>query len=170
MKWRDVGSEVCSVARTLSVVGEPWTLLVLREAFLQTRRFDDFQRRLGASRALVADRLEKLVQHGILERRGYQERPLRHEYRLTRKGLDLYPLIASLAAWGDRWMDGGKGRPVELVHRDCGRVTTAVLTCSECGERLDPRHVQSRPGPALGGPDAMPAGAIPRRTGSRRGR
>jgi DNA-binding HxlR family transcriptional regulator len=149
MRWSEVGSQVCSVARALSVVGDRWTLLVLREAFLRTRRFDDFQARVGASRALLADRLEKLVEHGILERHPYQERPMRHEYRLTEKGLGLYPVIASLAAWGDRWMDEGAGRPVELVHRDCGAVTTAALHCSECGEPLDPRHVLARPGPAL---------------------
>jgi DNA-binding HxlR family transcriptional regulator len=149
MRWRDVGSQVCSVARALSVVGDRWTLLVLREAFLRTRRFEDFQRRLGASRAIVADRLDKLVAEGVLERRLYQERPPRHEYRLTEKGLDLYPVVASLAAWGDRWMDGGEGRPVLLVHRGCGAVTTARLACSECGEPLDPRGVEARPGPAL---------------------
>jgi DNA-binding HxlR family transcriptional regulator len=149
MRWSEVGEQTCSVARALSVVGDRWTLLVLREAFLRTRRFDDFCTRTGASRPLVADRLEKLVEHGILERRPYQERPLRHEYRLTAKGLDLHPVIASLAAFGDRWLDGGAGRPVELVHRDCGRVTTARLHCSECGEPLDPRHVTARPGPGM---------------------
>ena len=151
MRWSEIGGQVCSVARALSVVGDRWTLLVLREAFLRTRRFEDFQARTGASRALLTERLEKLVEHGILERRPYQEKPVRHEYRLTQKGLDLYPVVASLAAWGDRWMDGGEGRPVELVHLDCGAVTTARLHCSECGEPLDPRHVTARPGPPLRG-------------------
>ena len=149
MKARDVGSQPCSVARGVSVVGDPWTLLVLREAFLGTRRFEDFHSRIGASRPILADRLEKLVAHGIFERRPYQEKPTRHEYRLTEKGVDLYPVIATLADWGDRWLDEGRGRPIERVHRDCGRVTTARLHCSECGEPLDPRHVATRPGPGL---------------------
>ncbi len=168
MRWNEVGSQVCSVARALSVVGDRWTLLVLREAFLRTRRFEDFQARTGASRALLAERLEKLVEHGILERRPYQEKPTRHEYRLTQKGLDLYPVVASLAAWGDRWMDGGEGRPVELVHRECGAVTTARLHCSECGEPLDPRHVTAHPGPPLSGADWDSRGAPPR-SGERSG-
>jgi len=149
MKWSQVGGQTCSVARALAVVGDRWTLLVLRETFLRTRRFEDFQRRTGASRALLSDRLEKLVEQRVLERHAYQQKPTRYEYRLTEKGRDLYPVVASLAAWGDRWLDGGEGRPIELVHRDCGAVTTARLDCSECGEPLDPRHVEARPGPPL---------------------
>ena len=149
MKARDVGSQPCSVARGVSVVGDPWTLLVLREAFLGTRRFEDFHSRIGASRPILADRLEKLVAHGIFERRPYQEKPTRHEYRLTEKGVDLYPVITTLADWGDKWLDEGRGPPIERVHRDCGRVTTARLHCSECGVPLDPRHVATRPGPGL---------------------
>jgi DNA-binding HxlR family transcriptional regulator len=149
MKWREAGSQICSVARSVSVVGDPWTLLILREAFLGTRRFDDFQAGLGASRAVLSDRLEKLVDHGVFERRPYQRKPTRHEYRLTEKGIELYPVIVSLAAWGDRWLDGGEGRPLELIHSDCGAVTTARLHCSECREPLDPQRVTTRPGPAL---------------------
>ncbi len=149
MRWRDIGSEICSVARALSAVGDRWTLLVLREAFLRTRRFEDFQSRTGAARNIVADRLQKLVEQGILERRPYQTRPTRHEYRLTEKGLDLYPVVLSLAAWGDRWMAGEEGQPVEHVHRHCGQVMRPLQVCSECGEPIDPRNVEARPGPAL---------------------
>ncbi len=133
---REVGSQRCSVARGVSVVGDPWTLLVLREAFLGTRRFEDFHASIGASRAVLSGRLEKLVENGIFERRPYQEKPTRHEYRLTEKGLDLYPVIAALLRWGDRWMAGAAGPPVELVHRHCGCTTTPTLVCSECREPL----------------------------------
>lgn len=101
MRWRDIAKEPCSVARTLAVVGDRWTPLVLRETFLRTRRFDDFQARLGLTRHLLADRLGKLVEDRILERVPYQERPQRFEYRLTEKGRDLYPVIVALMAWGD---------------------------------------------------------------------
>ncbi len=149
MRWSDIGTETCSVARALSAVGDRWTLLVLREAFLRTRRFADFQSRLGVARNILADRLQLLVDEGILERRRYQERPPRDEYRLTEKGLDLYPVIMALVHWGDRWMDEGAGKPVEHVHEDCGRVMHAVQVCSECGEPVHPRNVKPRAGPAL---------------------
>jgi len=149
VRWQDIGDLDCSIARTLSAVGDRWTLLILREAFLRTRRFRDFQEHLGAARNIVADRLQKLVEAGVLERRPYQERPTRYEYRLTEKGIDLYPVVLALANWGDKWLDEGKGRPIENVHRPCGHVMSAVPTCSECGEALDPREVEPRIGPAL---------------------
>ena len=149
MRWQDVGSQTCSIARALAEVGDRWTLLVLREAFLRTRRFDDFAERTGASRNLVADRLGKLVEAGILERRRYQESPPRDEYRLTEKGLDLHPVIMALVHWGDRWLAGDAGRPIEHVHAGCGHVMHAESVCSECGEPLGPRDIRVRPGPGL---------------------
>lgn len=149
MKWEDIGSEVCSVARSLSVVGDRWTLLVLRESFLGVKRFDAFQQRLGAARNILTDRLEKLVDNRVLERRPYQDNPLRFEYRLTEKGRALYPVIMSLVAWGDRWMDEGEGRPLEHIHDGCGKVMRGVLTCSECGDPIHARNVHVRLGPAL---------------------
>ena len=149
MRWNDVGNQTCSIARSLAVVGDRWTLLVLREAFGSARRFEHFQRRVGASRPIVADRLGRLVEHGILERRAYQERPPRFEYRLTRKGSDLQPVLLALMAWGDRWMDGGAGRPLELVHGECGCVATPRLDCDGCGEPLTRQTIRLRPGPAL---------------------
>ncbi|MEU4409803.1 helix-turn-helix domain-containing protein [Streptosporangium sp. NPDC023963] len=141
MRWKDIGDVDCSVARTLSVIGDRWTMLVLRDAFLGVRRFDDFRNDLGLSRHLLADRLGTLVEHGILERRPYSERPLRHEYRLTAKGLDLYPVIISIAGWGDRWMAGEDGPPLPLRHRSCGEIIAPALTCPCCGERIDPRQM-----------------------------
>jgi DNA-binding HxlR family transcriptional regulator len=149
MRWRDIGDVTCSVARTLSVVGDRWTLLILRDAFLRTRRFEDFRARSGMTRHRLADRLQKLVAHGVLDRVQYQERPPRYEYRLTEKGLDLYPVIVGLAGWGDRWMAGKAGRPIELIHRGCGHTIAPRLTCPECAQPVNPRDMLARPGPAL---------------------
>lgn len=139
----------CSVARTLSVVGDRWTMLIVRNAFLGTRRFDDFQSLLGMTRHVLADRLGRLVDAGVLEKIAYQNNPPRFEYRLTAMGRDLYPVLLSLTAWGDKWLDEGHGPPVEFHHRRCGKKATPVLACSECGERLDPREVMPMPGPGL---------------------
>ena len=149
MRWDDVGTQTCSIARALAVVGDRWTLLVLREAFGAARRFEQFQRRVGASRPIVANRLGRLVEHGILERRAYSERPPRFEYRLTRKGAELQPVLLALMSWGDRWLDDGAGRPLELVHRECGCVATPRLDCDGCGEPLTQQTIRLRPGPGL---------------------
>jgi DNA-binding HxlR family transcriptional regulator len=153
MRWSDIGDQTCSIARTLSVIGDRWTLLVLREAFLRTRRFEEFQARLGATRHVLADRLQKLVEHGIFERIRYQERPPRFEYKLTEKGRDLYPVIVSLLGWGDRWMADEAGAPIELVHRSCGHQMVPVPSCPHCGQQVTARDVAPRPGPALRGRD-----------------
>ena len=148
MRWADVGDLTCSVARTLSVVGDRWTLLVLRDAFLGVRRFEDF-RAVGLTRHRLADRLKKLVAAGVLERVRYQERPPRFEYRLTEKGRDLYPVLVSLVRWGDRWMAGEAGPPVELIHRGCGHVIMPVLACPYCAEPVTARDMRAQAGPAL---------------------
>ena len=149
MRWEDIDQQVCSVARSLAVVGDRWTLLVLRDAFLGTRRFEDFQRQLGISRHRLSDRLGKLVEAGVFNRVPYQQRPVRHEYRLTRKGLGLYPVLMMLAQWGNEWADDGNGPPVEYVHRACGATMHPVMSCSECGERLQPGEVTPVVGPGL---------------------
>src|SRR5436190_20275870 len=114
MRHADIHGIECSVARSWSVLGERWTMLVLRECFNRTRRFEDFQAHLGIARNVLTDRLATLVAEGILERRQYQERPVRHEYRLTEKGLDLYPILVSVMRWGDRYKS--EAAPVRLVH------------------------------------------------------
>src|SRR5438067_12547718 len=112
MRWSDIDQQDCSVARALSVVGDRWTMLVLREAFMRTRRFEDFQARTEAPRPILADRLKRLVDNGVLERRQYSDRPDRFEYRLTEKGRDLYPLVVSVRRWCDRRMTSHTGPPV----------------------------------------------------------
>jgi DNA-binding HxlR family transcriptional regulator len=151
MRWRDIGEQTCSIARTLSVIGDRWTMLILREAFLRTRRFEEFQAHLGATRHVLADRLQKLVEHGIFERAQYQERPPRYEYKLTDKGRDLYPVIVSLVGWGDKWMAGDDGPPIELVHKACGHQMIPVHACPQCGAAVTARDIAARPGPALRG-------------------
>ncbi|MBW8766776.1 MAG: helix-turn-helix transcriptional regulator [Geodermatophilales bacterium] len=126
----------CSVAGTLAVVGEKWSLLVLREAFLGVRRFAEFQANLGAPKAVLSDRLATLVERGILRRVPYQaegERQ-RHEYRLTQKGIDLYPTLVALMQWGDTYLSDGAA-PLELAHRDCGAGVHLALVC-DVGHRL----------------------------------
>ena len=138
----------CAVARALEQVGERWTLLVLREAFLGTRRFDAMQRNIGCARNILADRLHKLVEAGIFRRERYQERPDRYEYRLTDKGLDLWPVLVTLMSWGERHGGSADGPVVALRHTACGNVIEPVLRCPACDEDLDARAVRAVPGPA----------------------
>ncbi|MDQ3987311.1 MAG: helix-turn-helix transcriptional regulator [Actinomycetota bacterium] len=139
-----VPNEICSVAQTLEIIGERWAILVLREAFLGTRRFEDFQHNIGCARNILSDRLQKLVENGILERRRYQDRPPRFEYRLTEKGIDLYPILVGLMQWGDRYVAGERGPAIVLDHKTCGHETTPELVCSHCGERVNARTMRAR--------------------------
>lgn len=138
---------VDSIERVLAQTGDAWTFLILREAFFGVRRFDGFQASLGAAPNILTDRLKKLVANGLLEKRLYQERPPRFEYRLTDKGVGLYPAIVLIMRWGDRWLDEGKGAPLLLVHRGCGKVSRPVLVCDRCAEPITARDMDWRPGP-----------------------
>lgn len=149
MKWQNVGEMPCSVARSLSILGERWTLLILRNAFMAMRRFDDFQASLGVTRHVLADRLARLVEAGVLTKVPYQDSPPRYEYRLTDMGRDLYPVLLALTAWGDKWLDGGKGAPLEFFHQSCGHRFTPVTVCSECRDPVSPRHVTPMAGSGL---------------------
>jgi DNA-binding HxlR family transcriptional regulator len=144
---RTYETQNCSIARALEVLGDRWTILVVRDAFLGVRRFEDFQRDLGVARNVLTDRLQRLVDEGILERRRYQERPPRHEYRLTEKGIDLWPVTMALLHWGDRHYPNERGRPRIIRHRDCGGEVTRHLTCDRCGAELGPRDVVAEWGP-----------------------
>jgi DNA-binding HxlR family transcriptional regulator len=146
VRFSGIADEHCSVARTLAVLGERWTLLVLKHSFLGTRRFEDFQGQMGVARNVLSDRLQRLVDDGILERRQYQERPVRHEYKLTQKGRDLYPVLVSLMRWGDQY-NAPEGPPIVLVHEKCGHEADPQLTCTHCGEELDPREMRPLAGP-----------------------
>ena len=141
MSLEGIGRQTCSVARTVSLIGDPWTLMLLRELFLGSRRFDEFQAYTEASPHLLSVRLRALVDAGIVEMRPYQERPLRHEYHLTEKGIALWPVITALREWGDRWNKLPGPAPVKVTHRDCGGVTRVKHECTSCGEDVDPRAV-----------------------------
>lgn len=147
MKWNQLENEACSVARTVAVIGDRWSLLILRDCFLGIRRFDDFEARLGVTRHVLADRLKKLVAHGVLAKVPYQTAPLRHEYRLTDKGRDLHPVMMSLVHWGDVHMSGAAGRPLLHTHLNCDCDFDPVMTCSVCGEAVSARDVRTHPGP-----------------------
>jgi DNA-binding HxlR family transcriptional regulator len=142
-------TENCSIARTLGVVGEKWTLLVLREAFYGVRRFEDFHAAIGCARNLLAARLRMLVAEEVLEREPYQDegRRRRHAYRLTEKGLDLFPALVAMMQWGDRWAAGKAGPPVLLQHRGCGERLTAQLRCDAGHGSLTARDTVAVPGP-----------------------
>jgi DNA-binding HxlR family transcriptional regulator len=146
---RTYDDQVCSIARALEVVGERWTLLLIRDAFLGVRRFQDFERSLGLSKKVLAERLERLTVEGILERHRYQERPPRDEYRLTPKGRGLWSVLAQLMMWGDAHYSPEAGPPRLLRHRDCGGTADGRLRCTQCGADLEGRDVELVAGPGL---------------------
>jgi DNA-binding HxlR family transcriptional regulator len=137
----------CSIAQSLEIIGEWWTLLILRDSFLGIRRFDDFVERLGISRNVLANRLDTLVDAGVLERRPYDEARGRFDYHLTDKGRALWPVMIALRQWGDEWLLGPGNEPLLLEHRGHGHLATARMTCDVCGEKLDARSVRAVPGP-----------------------
>jgi DNA-binding HxlR family transcriptional regulator len=154
VKRASFGDMNCSVAQCLEVVGEWWSLLVVRDAFLGVTRFDEFQERLGIARNVLNQRLAYLVDAGVLERVAYSEHPPRFDYLLTEQGRDLWPVIVALRQWGDRWR-APDGPPLQLVHRACGHVAELVEVCSHCGASFGPGDVIAVPGPG-GGDDAIP--------------
>lgn len=147
MRWSDLPNVSCSLARAVSVVGDRWTMLVLRDLFLGVRRFEDFERRLGIARPVLSQRLKKLVEEDVLARVRYEERPARYEYRLTDKGRDLYPVVISLTTWGDKHMPTKAGPPVVTRHKACGAFVSPQLSCPECGEPIQAGDMEAMPGP-----------------------
>jgi len=146
MVWQTFGRENCSLEATASIIGDRQTLLVLRESFLRVRRFGELQRNTGLARNILADRLQALVANGILERREYQQRPVRFEYRLTQKGLDLYPILLGLMEWGARHETGKEGTLMTVRHKACGTVGQPQLACPGCGEHVTARDMEALPG------------------------
>ena len=136
----------CSIAQCLEVVGDWWSLLIVRDAFRGITRFADLEADLGISRNVLNQRLAYLVEQGVVARIPYSEHPPRYDYQLTEKGRDLFAVTTAMRQWGDRWA-APNGPPIEAVHDGCGEVTQAILTCSVCGERLTPDSVQPVVGP-----------------------
>jgi DNA-binding HxlR family transcriptional regulator len=137
----------CSIARTLDVVGEPWSPLILRDVWVGIRRFDAIQADLGISRKVLTERLNWLLESGVLERQEYSSRPPRYEYVLTDKGAELCDVLLVLCRWGDRWLAGDAGAPVLHRHRHCGEISHAELRCSHCHEPMSANDVDVLPGP-----------------------
>jgi DNA-binding HxlR family transcriptional regulator len=137
----------CSIARTLDLLGDWWTPLVLREAFYGIRRFDEFQQELGIARNTLSDRLRRLVDEGLLEKQLYTTEPKRYEYLLTDKGRDFFGVMAAMTRWGDTWLSGESGPPVILHHESCGNDTHAEVVCAACQEPIHARDVTMRLGP-----------------------
>jgi DNA-binding HxlR family transcriptional regulator len=153
---RTYDNQNCSIARTLELVGERWTMLVLREAFLGRRRFDEYAERLEIARNVLSARLARLVDEGVLAKVRYQERPERFEYRLTDKGLDLWPVLFALMRYGDRHY-APDGPPMLITHRGCGGELTDRRACARCGAELTVSDVEAHPGPGATLSAAAPA-------------
>ncbi|GAA2216099.1 helix-turn-helix domain-containing protein [Nonomuraea monospora] len=146
MQRTNFAEMACSIARTLDVIGEPWSPLILRDVWAELNRFDQLQADLGISRKVLTERLNHLVGQGVLERHPYDNRP-RYEYRLTVKGAELVDLLMVMAGWGDRWLAGEAGPPVLYRHHACGEISHVELRCAGCGEPMRAGDVELLPGP-----------------------
>jgi len=142
---REFGAWPCSLARSVDVFGDSWTLLIVRDAMQGLSRFDEFQRSLHIARNTLSDRLNKLVDAGIMSKRFYQDNPPRYEYVLTDMGRDFFPVLAAMVAWGDKWLDGGSGAPVSLRHH--AHDITSQVVCTTCGEAVSHEDVEFWVGP-----------------------
>ena len=140
----------CSVGRTIDIIGDGWTFMVLRECYFGVKRFDRFKEMLGLPRTTLSNRLQTLTKIGVLSRERYTARPPRFEYRLTQAGIELYAVMLALMSFGDKWLAGGRPKPLQLVHRSCGHPCTAIVTCSACGVEILPQRVHYRDGPGAG--------------------
>jgi DNA-binding HxlR family transcriptional regulator len=148
MQRTQFGAMECSIARTMDVAGEPWSPLIVRNIYVGISRFDQLQESLGISRKVLAERLRWLTEAGVLERREYSAGPVRHEYKLTEKGLDLVEVLMVMVRWGDKWLADEAGPPVLYRHHACGQISHVELHCSECGEPMGPASIDVLAGPA----------------------
>jgi len=137
----------CSVARTLDIIGEWWTPLILRDVFYGVRRFEGLRTHLGISRKVLTNRLARLTDESILKKVLYQNQPPRYEYRLTKKGLELLPILLTIMNWGDKWLSESNKAPVIFIHKDCGEEITPKLVCSHCDGELNASNLFPIVGP-----------------------
>jgi DNA-binding HxlR family transcriptional regulator len=152
MQRTQFGAMTCSIARTMDVAGEPWSPLIVRNVYIGITRFDQLQQSLGMSRKVLAERLRRLTETGVLERREYSSRPPRHEYVLTAKGLELFEVLMVMVRWGDRWLAGEAGPPALYRHHACGQISHVELRCSVCGEPMRATDIDVLPGPGAATP------------------
>lgn len=165
MKRDQLSHQQCSVARSSAILGDPWTLTLISDCFLGVRRFEEFQERLKVSRTTLTSRLKLLEEHGILAQRQYEQRPPRFEYRLTQKGKELFPVISTLLAWGDKYYSDEAGPPIIRRHKKCGHDFQAYVACSECGEPLELKDIEARIRPHIEGYPEVERGPIRRANG-----
>lgn len=149
MRWEEIDSQVCSIARTLAIFGDRWTLLIIRDAFRRVRRFSEFQKSLGIPRHRLSDRLNRLVDAGVLKKMLYDEKRDRYEYRLTPKGLDLFPVLMTFVQWGDKWATDEDGPPLVFRHLNCGEISTPKYVCDHCDEEINAKTFHPEVGPGI---------------------
>ncbi|QHJ12266.1 putative HTH-type transcriptional regulator [Paraglaciecola mesophila] len=137
MKWNQINEQTCSIARSVSIFGDRWTLLILRDIFWNVTKFSELQKSLGITKHRLSDRLNRLVESGVLYKALYDEKRQHFEYKLTEKGSDLYPIILAIAHWGDKWEVDSDGPPVNYFHSTCGKKGIPYIACAECGEELN---------------------------------
>jgi DNA-binding HxlR family transcriptional regulator len=147
MSRTDTSQWPCTIARAADLLGDGWNLLIVRQACLGARRFEDFHDGLGIGRNVLTRHLNLLVDEGVFARVPYQDRPLRHEYRLTDKGRDIFPVLLAMAAWAERWTTGPEGTPLIFSHTRCDHDMHGEVVCSHCREIVGVREVRVRPGP-----------------------
>lgn len=149
MRWQDTHSQPCSIARSMSIFGDRWTLLIIRQVFMGIRKFSSIQTSLGLSKHRLSDRLSRLVDEGILYKEPYDSARRRFQYKLTDKGLELHPIIVAIAQWGDKWLADEDGKPIEYVHKSCGKKAKPMLRCTECNEDITAYNTSAIPGPGI---------------------
>jgi DNA-binding HxlR family transcriptional regulator len=141
MRTTELVKMTCTIARSVDAIGDPWIIMIMKELFLGQRRFDDIQTYTGISPHLLSVRMRKLEKAGIVQRRAYQQRPTRHEYRLTEKGIYLWPILIALKDWSARWGKWPDGEPLKIRHKACGHLTSLKIVCSHCDEPINARDV-----------------------------
>jgi len=149
MRWEEIDSQVCSIARSLTIFGDKWTLLIIRDAFRRLSRFSDFQKSLGIPKHRLSDRLNRLVDAKILQKELYDEKRKRYEYKLTQKGLDLYPVLMTLVQWGDQWLCDEDGPPIIFKHTECGHISTPQYACNHCAHDISAKTMRPEMGPGI---------------------
>jgi len=149
MKWNQVNEQSCSIARSVAIFGDRWTLLILRDIFWNVTKFSELQKSLGITKHRLSDRLNRLLDSGVLYKELYDENRQHFEYKLTEKGLALYPIILAIAQWGDKWEGDEDGPPVNYVHTPCGEAGTAHVACSKCGEGMNVNNTSAALGPGI---------------------
>jgi DNA-binding HxlR family transcriptional regulator len=149
MRASELVKMTCTVARSVSAIGDPWTLMVMKELFLGQRRFDDIQTYTGISPHLLSVRMKRLEKHGIVQRRAYQQHPARYEYLLTEKGIDIWPILIAFKDWSAKWGSWPEGEPLRIRHKACSHITSLSIVCSHCAAPMSARDVRSEMSTAM---------------------